>query len=267
MKRRFAPEPEFSITSQDTPTLTGVNKTVDFGAEQVSPDEKTRRVGGVFDAVVHRYDAMNDILSLGTHRLFKRAAVEMARLRPGHRVLDLAGGTGDIAALAARQIGIDGRVVLADINRAMLASGRDRLLDNGIPNAACVQAKAEVLPFPDATFDAVLVAFGVRNFTDKEAGLREMHRVLRKGGVAVILEFAKVVSPLLSQAYNAFRSTWPAIGRVVTGTSAPYRYLVESIDRHPDQGAFRLMMEDAGFDHVEIHNLAAGAVAIHRGFR
>ena len=244
-----------------------MEKTVDFGGERVTPEDKTRRVGGVFDAVVTRYDVMNDIMSLGTHRLFKRAAVEMARLRPGHRVLDLAGGTGDIATLAARRIGADGRVVLADMNRAMLDHGRDRLLDDGLANVALVQAQAEALPFPDEAFEVVLVAFGVRNFTDKEAGLAEMRRVLRNDGTVVVLEFARVSNPLLARTYDAFRSTWPAIGAAVVGTAAPYRYLVESIDRHPNQGAFRLMMEDAGFRDVEVHNLAAGAAAIHRGIR
>ena len=244
-----------------------MDETVDFGAERVSPSEKTRRVGGVFDAVVDRYDAMNDIMSLGTHRLFKRVAVEMARLRPGQRLLDLAGGTGDMTALTAPLLGERGRVVLADINAAMLAKGRDRLLDEGVANFATVQARAEALPFPEGCFDAVIVAFGIRNFTDKEAGLREMHRILRPGGLAVVLEFSRVQNPVLAKAYDAFRATWPIIGTAVAGAAAPYRYLVESIDRHPDQGAFRLMMADAGFTEVEVHNLAAGAAAIHRGLK
>ena len=244
-----------------------MEKTVDFGAERVTPAEKTRRVGGVFDAVVHRYDAMNDIMSLGTHRLFKRMAVEMARLRPGQTVLDIAGGTGDMTALCAPLVGERGRVVLADINGAMLARGRDRLFDQGVANLAPVQARAEALPFPDGRFDAVVVAFGVRNFTDKEAALGEMHRILRPGGVCVVLEFSRVQNPFLAKAYDAFRASWPIIGATVAGSAAPYRYLVESIDRHPDQGAFRLMMVDAGFDEVEVHNLAAGAAAIHRGVK
>ena len=244
-----------------------MDKTVDFGAERVTAAEKTRRVGGVFDAVVDRYDAMNDIMSLGTHRLFKRMAVEMARLRPGKQVLDLAGGTGDISALTAPFLGQQGQVVLADINGAMLARGRDRLLDEGVANVSPVQARAEALPFADACFDAVIVAFGVRNFTDKEAGLEEMYRVLRAGGMAVVLEFSRVQNPLLAKAYDAFRATWPIIGTAVAGAAAPYRYLVESIDRHPDQGAFRLMMVDAGFEEVEVSNLAGGAAAIHRGVK
>ena len=244
-----------------------MDRTVDFGSERVSPAEKTRRVDGVFDAVVDRYDAMNDIMSLGAHRLFKRMAVEMARLRPGQTVLDLAGGTGDITALAAPRLGAKGKVVLADINDAMLARGRDRLLDEGVANFDVVRAKAESMPFPDGCFAAAIVAFGVRNFTDREAGLAEMHRVLRTGGMAVVLEFSRVRNPVLAKAYDAFRATWPIIGTVVAGAAAPYRYLVESIDRHPDQGAFRLMMQDAGFNDVEVHDLAAGAAAIHRGVK
>ena len=244
-----------------------MDKTVDFGAERVTPAEKTRRVEAVFDAVVDRYDAMNDIMSLGTHRLFKRVAVEMARLRPGQVVLDLAGGTGDMTALAAPLLGRKGLIVLADINPAMLARGRDRVLDEGVANFEVVQAMAESLPFPDDCFDALVVAFGVRNFTDKESGLKEMNRVLRSGGTAVVLEFSRVQNPVLAKAYAAFRATWPIIGTAVAGAAAPYRYLVQSIEGHPDQSAFRRMMEDAGFDNVEVHNLAAGAAAIHRGFK
>lgn len=240
---------------------------VDFGAERVTPAEKTRRVAGVFDAVATRYDVMNDLMSFGSHRLFKRAAVEMARLRPGKRVLDLAGGTGDMAALAARQLGDDGQVVLADINATMLAAGRDRLLDRGHANVGFAQADAAALPFEDGAFDAVLVAFGVRNFTDQAAGLKEIARVLAASGVAVVLEFSTVANPLLAQGFAAARATWPWLGRVVAGDAAPYRYLVESIDRHPDQEAFRAMLLAAGLRDVEYHNLAAGAAAIHRGFK
>lgn len=249
---------------------------VDFGAERVTSAEKTRRVGDVFDAVAERYDLMNDLMSLGSHRLLKRAAVEMARLRPGKRVLDLAGGTGDLSALAARHLAPDGeygppaerrpgQVVLADINRSMIVRGRDRLLDRGCANVGFAQADAASLPFADAAFDAVLVAFGVRNFTDKEAGLAEMHRVLATDGVAVVLEFSQVANPLLACGFGAFKRTWPLLGRAVVGDGAPYRYLVESIDRHPDQEAFRQMMCDAGFAAVEVHRLVAGAAAIHRG--
>lgn len=254
--------------------------TVDFGAERVVPAEKTRRVRGVFDAVAHRYDAMNDIMSLGSHRLLKSVAVEMARLRPGKRVLDLAAGTADVALRAARQadpVGRSeggagsadaaGRVVLTDINRAMLRAGRDRAFDRGCAGLDFAQADAAALPFHDETFDAVLVAFGVRNFTDKAAALGEMLRVLRPQGVAVVLEFAKVGNPLLACAFGAYKAAWPLVGRVVAGDSAPYRYLVDSIAAHPDQEAFRGMMEEAGFADVECHNLLAGAAAIHRGFK
>ena len=237
---------------------------VDFGAEDVSPAEKTRRVGDVFDAVASRYDVMNDIMSLGAHRLLKRAAVEAARLRPGQRVLDLAGGTGDIASLAARRLGCGG-VVLADINQAMLRAGRNRVFDDGHANVAFAQADAAALPFADAAFDAVLVAFGMRNFTHKDAALREMLRVLRRGGVAVVLEFSQVANPLLACAFDAFKATWPAIGKAVVGASAPYRYLVESIERHPPQAAFKESMTNAGFKDVQYDNLIGGAAAIHRG--
>ena len=245
---------------------------VDFGAERVTAAEKTRRVGGVFDAVAERYDLMNDLMSLGSHRLLKRVAVEMARLRPGKRVLDLAGGTGDVAALAARYVRAEGgsaagQVVLADINRSMMQVGRNQLLDQGFANVVFAQADAAALPFADAAFDAVLVAFGVRNFTDKEASLREMHRVLASGGVAVVLEFSQIANPLLACGFAAFKRTWPRLGQAVVGDSGPYRYLVESIDRHPDQEAFRQMMCDAGFETVEVHNLIAGAAAIHRGHK
>ena len=245
---------------------------VDFGTERVSPAEKTQRVGGVFDAVAERYDLMNDLMSLGSHRLLKRAAVEMARLRPGKRVLDLAGGTGDLSALAARCVAAPrgdgaGQVVLADINRSMMEVGRERLLDRGCANVVFAQADAAALPFADGAFDAVLVAFGARNFTSKEAGLREMHRVLAQGGVAVVLEFAQVSNPLLACGFAAFKRTWPRLGQMIVGDAAPYRYLVESIDRHPDQEAFRQMMCDAGFETVEVHNLIAGAAAIHRGLK
>jgi len=254
--------------TQDSPAPV---TTVDFGAERVAPAEKTRRVRGVFDAVAHRYDAMNDIMSFGSHRLLKRVAVEMARLRPGQRVLDLAAGTGDVALLAARQVlgaaDRGGQVVLADINRKMLAAGRDRVLDDGCAALDFTQVDAAALPFPDEAFHAVLVAFGVRNFTDKAAALGEMRRVLRADGVAVVLEFAKIGNPLLARAFEAFQATWPVVGRVVAGDAAPYRYLVDSIRAHPRQDVFRRMMEEAGFANVEHHDLLGGAAAIHRGFK
>ena len=243
------------------------DETVDFGRERIAPAEKGRRVRGVFDAVADRYDLMNDLMSLTTHRLFKRVAVEMARLRPGHRVLDLAGGTGDVAALAARRVGAAGSVVLADVNRAMLGVGRDRVLDRGAANVAFVQADAESLPYADAAFDAALIAFGLRNFTDKGAALEEVRRTLKPARPLVVLEFSKVANPVLDRAFAAFKQTWPALGSVVAGSAAPYRYLVESIEAHPDQEALLCAMREAGFRDVEYHNLAFGAAAIHRGFK
>ena len=242
-------------------------QTVDFGTQRVSPAEKGRRVRGVFDSVADRYDLMNDLMSLTTHRLFKRMAVEMARLREGHRVLDLAGGTGDVAALAAARVGSTGNVVLADVNAGMMARGRDRVLDRGAANVGFVQADAESLPFADALFDATLIAFGLRNFTDKGAALQEARRTLKQDAPLVVLEFAKVVNPVLARAFAAFKGTWPVLGAAVAGSSQPYRYLVESIEQHPDQGALRRIMLDAGFRDVEYYNLAFGAAAIHRGFK
>lgn len=249
-----------------------MNAEVDLVPEQVSAAEQTRRVQGVFDAAVGHYDCMNEIISLGTQRLLKRLAVEMARLRPGKRVLDLAGGTGDMAALAVRRMAAggqegrgDGCVVLADINRPMLLAGRDRLLNRGCAGVDFAQADAAMLPFAEDAFDAVLVAFGLRNFADKPAALGEMLRVLRPGGVVVVLEFSSVENRLLAKAFAAFQSTWPAIGRIVAGDAAPYRYLVDSIREHPAQAELGGMMEAAGFSDVEYHNLLAGAAAIHRG--
>lgn len=232
--------------------------------------DKKRRVGEVFDAVATRYDVMNDLMSLGTHRLLKRALVEMTRLRPGHRALDLAGGSGDVAALLALAVGADGAVVLADINASMLAVGRDRMLDAGCANVDCVQTDGTKLAFPEGAFHAVTVAFGLRNFADKKAGLEEMHRVLRPGGVAAVLEFAKPSAGppgLLAGLWSAYRGTWPVLGRLVVGDAAPYRYLVDSIDSHPDQDTVAGMMEQAGFAEVECHDIFGGIVAIHRGTR
>jgi demethylmenaquinone methyltransferase/2-methoxy-6-polyprenyl-1,4-benzoquinol methylase len=245
--------------SQDRP--------VDFGYRTVSPAEKTRLVGGVFERVAHRYDVMNDLMSLGTHRLFKRMTVEMSGVRPGLRVLDLAGGTGDLSALFAAAVGATGSVVLADINNAMMGVGRDRLLDRGLAQVELCQAGAEALPFADGSFHCVAIGFGLRNFTDKDAALREIARVLARGGVLVVLEFSKPESPVLESAYSIFQSLWPGMGKVVAGDASSYQYLVESIRLHPSQKALKLMMEDAGFEEVEYFNLAGGIAAIHRGVR
>jgi demethylmenaquinone methyltransferase / 2-methoxy-6-polyprenyl-1,4-benzoquinol methylase len=236
---------------------------VDFGAERVAPDEKTRRVAGVFNTVAARYDVMNDLMSFGLHRVLKRISVEMAGVRTGNLVLDLAGGTGDLAALYARAVGRQGRVVLADINSAMLAVGRDRLLDSGITNVSLCRADAEWLPFADNLFHCISIGFGLRNVTDKDRALAEMQRVLRPGGRLVVLEFSRPTNPVVETAYAGFQAFWPPVGRLVTGDDAPYRYLVESIRSHPGQKALKLMIADAGFEDVAYDNLLGGIVAIH----
>ena len=236
-----------------------------FGFEQVAADEKAQRVRGVFDSVAAKYDLMNDIMSAGLHRLWKRFTVNATGVRSGMRVLDLAGGTGDLARLFAGRVGPTGEVVLTDINGAMLGFGRDRLLDAGrvVP---VVQCDAEKLPFPDGYFDCVSIAFGLRNVTRKENALAEMRRVLKPGGVAAVLEFSKVWQPL-APAYDWYSfNVLPRLGRLVARDDASYRYLAESIRMHPDQATLKAMMEQAGFDRVEVHNLAAGVVALHLGY-
>lgn len=240
---------------------------VDFGRERVSPEEKTARVAGVFDAVAERYDAMNDVMSLGLHRPLKRIALESTGLRAGGFALDLAGGTGDMARLLAPVVGPEGRVALCDINGAMLAIGRNRVLDAGFANVAAVQGDAEGLPFAADTFHGVVMAFGLRNLSDKERGLREMHRVLRPHGALVVLEFSTPEWTPLRQAYALYQSLWPVAGRIVAGAAAPYRYLVDSIARHPARGALTQMIQDAGFRDVQGDRLLGGVVALHRGVK
>jgi demethylmenaquinone methyltransferase / 2-methoxy-6-polyprenyl-1,4-benzoquinol methylase len=237
-----------------------------FGFETVDEREKAKRVRGVFDSVASKYDVMNDLMSLGLHRAWKAYAVAVAAVREGDKVLDIAGGTGDLARAFARQVGERGLVVLTDINEAMLRRGRDRLLDEGrlVPTALC---DAEALPFAAESFDLVSVAFGLRNMTHKERALAEMHRVLRPGGRLLVLEFSKVATPL-AKAYDWYSfKILPQIGRLVTGDADSYRYLAESIRVHPDQQALKAMMKDAGFGHVDVHNLAAGVVALHVGIK
>ncbi|MFW6092945.1 MAG: class I SAM-dependent methyltransferase [Pseudomonadota bacterium] len=243
------------------------DRPVDFGYRQVSPDEKTRLVGGVFERVASRYDVMNDLISLGTHRLFKRMTVEMSGVRPGARVLDLAGGTGDLAALLAPAVGDTGSVVLADINAAMMRLGRDRLLDAGLAGVDFCQTSGEALAFAEASFDCVVIGFGLRNFTDKDKALREIHRVLHPGGVLLVLEFSRPENAALQSAYSAYQALWPTLGKLVVGDAGSYQYLVESIRVHPSQRALGQMVEDAGFSEVEYHNLLGGVAAIHRGVR
>jgi demethylmenaquinone methyltransferase / 2-methoxy-6-polyprenyl-1,4-benzoquinol methylase len=235
-----------------------------FGYEQVSPEEKSRRVRGVFDSVTGKYDLMNDLMSFGLHRGWKRFAVEVSGVRAGARVLDLAGGTGDLARLFARRVGAAGTVVHTDINGAMLAAGRDKLLDGGIA-LPTVQCNAEALPFRDRAFDCVSIGFGLRNVTRKERALAEMARVLAPGGLALVLEFSRIAAPLAS-AYDWYSFTvLPALGRLVVNDAASYRYLAESIRVHPDQEALKALMERSGFDRVDYYNLVAGAVALHVG--
>ena len=241
--------------------------TVDFGAEPVTPGEKTARVAGVFHTVAERYDAMNDMMSFGLHRALKRIAVDSLALRAGQSVLDLAAGTGDMARLISPIAGPAGRIVLCDINARMLAIGRDRMLDAGLTNVVPARADAESLPFASDTFDRVVIAFGLRNLTDKERALMEMHRVLRPGGRLLVLEFSTPSSRWLRGSYRAFQGLWPLAGRMVVGDAAPYRYLVDSIETHPNQAALALMMRDAGFGGVRADDLMGGIVAMHTGTR
>jgi demethylmenaquinone methyltransferase/2-methoxy-6-polyprenyl-1,4-benzoquinol methylase len=238
----------------------------DFGFERVPKDEKQARVGAVFDSVADRYDLMNDLMSLGLHRIWKAFAVEVARLHPGERVLDVASGSGDLARAFTRRVGPSGQVWLTDINARMLARGRDRLLDGG-RLAPAVQCDAERLPFADASFDCVSVGFGLRNMTHKDAALREMTRVLKTGGRLLVLEFSKVWKPL-ERAYDLYSfRLLPWLGERVAGDAAAYRYLAESIRMHPDQATLAAMMESAGLKRVEYFNLSGGVVAVHRGYR
>jgi len=236
-----------------------------FGYEQVAPDEKTRRVRGVFESVAGKYDLMNDLMSAGLHRAWKRFTVEVSGVRPGQRVLDIAGGTGDLARLFHDRVGPTGSVVLTDINGAMLTSGRDHMIDQG-KLAPAVQCNAEALPFPTHSFECACIGFGLRNVTHKEKALTEMRRVLKPGGVALILEFSQVWAPL-QPAYDWYSfNVLPRLGRLVARDEASYRYLAESIRVHPDQQALKAMMELSGFERVEWFNLAAGIVALHRGY-
>jgi demethylmenaquinone methyltransferase/2-methoxy-6-polyprenyl-1,4-benzoquinol methylase len=237
-----------------------------FGYQQLNPEDKATRVGEVFDRVAERYDVMNDLMSLGLHRAWKSFTVAVARPRPGERILDVASGSGDLARAFAARVGPQGEVWATDINRRMLERGRDRLIDAGCL-APAVQCDAERLPFPDGYFDCVTVGFGLRNMTRKEAALADMARVLKPGGRLLVLEFSKVWKPL-ERAYDfySFR-VLPWLGQRIAGDAAAYRYLAESIRMHPDQALLASMLEGAGLSNVEYFNLAAGVVAIHRGYR
>jgi demethylmenaquinone methyltransferase/2-methoxy-6-polyprenyl-1,4-benzoquinol methylase len=238
----------------------------DFGFQQVDEREKARRVRGVFDSVASRYDLMNDLMSAGLHRAWKAYTVMVANLRPGQRVLDIAGGTGDLALAFAKRVGPTGQVVHTDINETMLRTGRDRLIDAGVvlPTVVC---DAERLPFPDASFDRVSVAFGLRNMTHKSDALKEMARVLRPGGKLLVLEFSRVAQPL-RKAYDWYSfKVLPQLGRLVAKDADSYRYLAESIRMHPDQDTLKTMMKESGFGHVDYHNMTGGVAALHVGIR
>lgn len=243
--------------------------TTHFGYQQVPRAEKVRRVGAIFDSVAQRYDIMNDLMSLGVHRLWKRFAVELAAVRRGQRVLDLAGGSGDLSARFAPLVGADGEVILADINAAMLEQGRRRLVDRGIVgNVRFARVNAEQLPFAADSFDCISIAFGLRNVTDKDAALRSMYRVLRPGGRALVLEFSRPVAPGLQPLYDLYSfKVLPLLGRLVAGDADSYRYLAESIRMHPDQETLKNMMQQAGFERCDYHNLSGGIVAVHRGYK
>jgi demethylmenaquinone methyltransferase/2-methoxy-6-polyprenyl-1,4-benzoquinol methylase len=240
--------------------------TTDFGYQQVPVAVKADKVSAVFTSVAARYDAMNDLMSFGVHRLWKRFALTISAARQGQWILDIAGGTGDMASLFADKVGKQGRVYLADINAAMLNVGRDRLIDRGLlANVFYLQANAETLPLTDNQFDCVSIAFGLRNVTDKNAALAAMYRVLKPGGQLLILEFSQPVLPLLNALYDVYSfNVLPKLGQWVTGDAASYQYLVESIRMHPDQTALKTMILQAGFDQCEYYNLSGGIVALHR---
>lgn len=242
------------------------DKTTHFGFENVAASAKAERVKGVFDSVASKYDVMNDLMSLGLHRIWKRYAIAVSGAREGQAVLDIAAGTGDLTEAFSRRVGPRGLVVHSDINEAMLRQGRSRLNDAGL-NPPSALADAQKLPFPEARFDIVSVAFGLRNMTDKDAALAEMGRVLKPGGRLLVLEFSKVTAPL-APAYDWYSfNVLPRLGQLIANDSASYRYLAESIRMHPDQATLKSMMKSAGFGHVDVHNLAGGVVALHVGIK
>ena len=244
------------------------DRKVDFGFEKVSPDEKAGRVRSVFASVAGKYDVMNDLMSFGVHRLWKSFTLSLTGLKTGGRALDVAGGTGDLAMGMLRQVGKSGRVVLSDVNPAMLAIGRDRLLDKGfVGNVECIVADAERLPFEENSFDCVTIGFGLRNVTDKPAALRSMRSMLKPGGQLIVLEFSQLAVPALRPLYDAYSfRILPKLGSLVAGDADSYRYLAESIRKHPDQETLLAMLRDAGLANCSYQNLAGGVVAVHRGY-
>ncbi|RLD08264.1 MAG: bifunctional demethylmenaquinone methyltransferase/2-methoxy-6-polyprenyl-1,4-benzoquinol methylase UbiE [Chloroflexota bacterium] len=243
-------------------------KTTHFGYQEVVTEDKEKHVAGVFHSVASKYDLMNDLMSMGVHRLWKRFTLHTSGVRRGAKVLDIAGGTGDLALRFSKMVGSTGKVVLADINASMLNVGRDRLTDEGITgNIEYVQANAESLPFPDNSFDCISIAFGLRNVTDKDKALRSMFRVLKPGGQLLVLEFSKPAD-WLAPIYDLYSfKLLPKLGKLFTQDEESYRYLAESIRMHPDQQTLKQMLDDAGFERTEYHNLSAGIVALHSGYK
>lgn len=243
------------------------NKKTHFGYREVNQDDKSGLVAEVFQSVAPKYDVMNDLMSMGLHRLWKRFTIKQAAIRSGYRILDVASGTGDLAMAFAKLVGANGHVIMTDINEAMLNTGRDRLMDKGIvSNISCVQADAENLPFASNDFDRVTIAFGLRNVTDKLTALKSMYRVLKPGGKLLVLEFSKPQTPLLDKIYDFYSfNIIPKIGGLVANDSASYQYLVESIRMHPDQETLKSLMQQAGFEDVQYFNLSGGIVALHQG--
>ncbi|WP_445766937.1 bifunctional demethylmenaquinone methyltransferase/2-methoxy-6-polyprenyl-1,4-benzoquinol methylase UbiE [Rheinheimera sp.] len=245
------------------------SNTTHFGFKTIAAEQKVSMVANVFHSVAAKYDLMNDLMSLGIHRLWKRFTIDCSGVRPGQQVLDLAGGTGDIAALFSKRVGPTGKVILADINASMLNVGRDKLRDLGlVNNIDYVQANAEALPFADNSFDIISIGFGLRNVTDKDAALRSMFRVLKPGGRLLVLEFSKPEQAWLSKVYDLYSfKLLPTMGQLVANDKESYQYLAESIRMHPDQDTLKNMMQEAGFAEVSYHNLTGGIVALHRGYK
>lgn len=243
--------------------------TTHFGFKQVASNDKVKLVKGVFDSVASKYDVMNDLMSLGIHRIWKRVAIQLSNVRSGDQVLDLAGGTGDLTMLFEKRVGPKGQVVLADINSEMLRTGRDRLIDRGLTgNIRYTQVNAECLPFADNTFDCVCIGFGLRNVTDKDAALRSMYRVLKPGGRVIVLEFSHPTDKLTEKLYDFYSfNLLPKIGGLVAKDEDSYRYLAESIRMHPKQDVLKQMMETAGLERCEYFNMMQGIVAVHRGYK
>jgi len=261
------------MTSESNTKTTQATQKTDtvthFGFQDVNAQDKANKVADVFHSVASKYDVMNDLMSLGIHRIWKRLTIESSGVRPGYKVLDIAGGTGDLTMQFSKRVGEHGQVVLADINSSMLNVGRDRLLDRGYgSNIEFVQANAEALPFPDNHFNCVSIAFGLRNVTDKDKALASMARVLKPGGRLLVLEFSKPANPMLSTIYDKYSFTaLPFMGKLITNDSSSYQYLAESIRMHPDQETLKGMMENAGFVNCRYHNMSGGIVALHTGIK